>query len=339
MVDQRVDDAHLEAVSSTAASAGLNAAGEVERLDIAFAIAHLGEGGLSRTVRGSLYLPPGTRTPVGVVVLLHGFSYGAWVWDLPDRPDYSTARYLAAGGHPVVTVDQLGYGSSDRPNGYTISVEGLGDIARQVASQLRGGTYQADRTPAFPRVCLAGHSAGGEVARYEAGTFGDVDALIVMSMGNAATPESSQAFVDHVVPICATSDYVAPFFGSDERRLEFFYRADEADPEIIGADRRLANAVPSGELASVAAGPSAAVVGDIAVPVLLVFAEADAVVPVAEAQTEPARYERATSVTTLVVAGAGHTFPLHRNRQRAFDGIAAWLDEHLDAPADSGLTT
>ncbi len=334
MVDQGLSYAHLDPVSSVSAPAGTDGAGQVDRLDVSFAVSHSGEAGLSRTLRGSLYLPVGTRSPRGVVVLFHGFSYGAWVWDLPGRVEYSAARYLAARGHPVVAVDQLGYGSSDRPNGYTISLEGLGDVAHQIVSQLRGGTYRAERVPAFPRVCVAGHSAGGEVARYEAGTFADVDALIVMSMGNAVTPESARAFVDHVVPACATSDYVEPFFGNHERRLEFFYRADQADPAIVANDRRLANAVPSGELASVAAAPSAAVVGDVAVPVLLLFAEADAVVPVTEAETEHARYRSATDVTTVVLPGVGHTFPLHRNCRQAFDAVADWLDDHLDDASD-----
>lgn len=307
------------------------AAAKVQATAVSFAVVNAGDPGLVRTVRGTLYRPGGATDCTSVQVLVHGFSYGQWVWDLPRRPDYSYARWSAARGRPVITIDDLGYGASDRPNGYTVTTEGLGAVLHQVVTQVRAGTYQGQVHPPFARVVTAGHSAGGEVARYEAGAFGDVDGLMVMSMGDRVTPESADAYANYNVTQTATSDYVYPFFASQDRRLGFFYQAEEADPTVMAEDARLENPTPSGEVLSILTFPSRAVIGRIDVPVLLVFAQNDRVVPVSEAATEPARYSGSPRVTTSVIPDAGHTFPLHRNRRVAYDALAGWLATLGDA--------
>lgn len=328
----------LSVAAAGTGSAAARASGPgVQTAAVAFTVVNPGDPGLLRTVRGTLYMPAGARDCSGVQVLVHGFSYGQWVWDLPGRPDYSYARYSAQRGRPVITIDDLGYGTSDRPNGYTVTTEGLGAMLHQVVSQVRSGTYQGQLHPSFARVVTGGHSAGGEVARYEAGTFGDVDALMVMSMGDNVTPESADAYARYNATQTATSDYVYPFFGSRDRRLSFFYRAEDADPLVMAEDARLENATPSGEVLSILTFPSRAVIGRIAVPVLLVFAENDRIVPVAEAATEPARYAGSPRVSTVVVPTAGHAFPLHRNRQVAYMALTSWLATIGDAaPPCSG---
>lgn len=175
------------------------------------------------------------------------------------------------------------------------------------------------------------------MARYEAGTFGDVDGLMVMSMGNNVTPESSDAYVRYNVTQAATSDFVYSFFGSRDRRLSLFYQADDADPSVMAEDARLENPTPSGEVLSILTFPSRAVISRINVPVLLVFAENDRIVPVSEAATEPARYAGSPRVATVVVPKAGHTFPLHRNRMTAYRALGSWLATLGDAaPPCSG---
>ena len=307
---------------------------QLREVPIAFTVTHPGEGGLARTVRGVLYLPARSSACPGVQLLFQGFSYGKWIWDLPGFPQYSYARAMGRSGYPVVVLDLLGYGDSDRPNGRTITTEGYGVMAHQMVEQLRAGTYQGDLTPAFAKVIIGGHSAGGEVARLEAGTFGDVDGLVVMSMGNNVTQRAAQAFLETNVPMSLASDYVQPFFGDHERRLDFFYQYPTtsqpeeepfADPDVMAADRRLANPTPSGQIQTMVPQPSAAVVGKIRVPVALVLAERDEIVPVSEAQTERDRYSQAADFTTIVVPRAGHSFSLHRNAQQAFELIRQWL--------------
>src|SRR5438093_13438885 len=96
-----------------------------------------------RTVKGTMYLPSAdARCSKSVVLLLHGLSYGAWAWDFPlQTATYSMARALASRGYPAVAVDELGYGASDHPNGWNLTVQAYGDIAGQLVSRLRSGSY------------------------------------------------------------------------------------------------------------------------------------------------------------------------------------------------------
>ncbi len=127
-------------------------------------------------VRGSLIRPAGCAS--SVLLALCGLSYGAWAWDFPLQPQtYSTAKALAARGYAVVSIDRLGYGSShgegsaQRPNGYTLTVESYADITRQIAEQLRLGTYSGIAATSFAHVGLIGHSAGAEIVELAAGLY------------------------------------------------------------------------------------------------------------------------------------------------------------------------
>src|ERR1043166_8869405 len=47
----------------------------------------------------------------GVLLAMHGLSYGKWAWDFPLHPEtYSVAQALSARGYAMVAVDELGYG-------------------------------------------------------------------------------------------------------------------------------------------------------------------------------------------------------------------------------------
>lgn len=299
---------------------------------IAFDVFDPGESPTPYTVRGALYLPPGGTTCASVQLMMHGFSYGAYVWDLPGRPDYSYARSVAAAGYPVVVVDLLGYGTSDRPNGYTLSNQAYAAMAAQMVEQLRAGSYRGQETPTFERVILGGHSIGGEIAELSAGTFGGVDALIPMAIAAVVTDEAREAYMRYNLPQTATSDYI--YWWTPDVRDELFYQADLADPEVIAEDRSLAQLVPSGQALSVFARGREVALERIEVPVLLVFAEGDEITPVEAAEEEAAKFTGSDDVSVFVVPRAGHTFPLHRNRQEAFAGVIRWLREHPDVAPD-----
>lgn len=140
------------------------------------------------TVRGHLTAPASVlddEAPA-VMLLVHGTNTGEWIWRL-DVQGRNFVHELAARGYASVTIDRLGYGSSDIPDGFASCSGAHSDIAHQVVEQLRAGDYELDsghsrapRSPvSFDTVFAGGHSSGALVAETAAVSFGGVDGLFL----------------------------------------------------------------------------------------------------------------------------------------------------------------
>lgn len=287
---------------------------------------------ISRTVRGTLYMPasnPGCSA--SVVLLLHGLSYGAWAWDFPfDNGTYSMARALASNGYPALAIDELGYGASDHPNGRLLTAESYGAITSQLVSALRTGRYSASRP--FQRVILFGHSAGTEMAELAAGPLSGVAGLIA----GAYTHFPSVGILLSVLTQDSVAALLHPYVYFDSnplKRARDMYNLSTADPAIVDRDTQLANLTPSGEILSIAANqPSRAVQPLITAPVLLLLAQNDALFPpeflgISYAQLELALFVAAFDRSLYVVPASGHTFMLHPNAPQTQRVVIDWLGE------------
>src|SRR4051812_27817657 len=96
------------------------------------------------TVRGHLTGPKSAfaaRRSNAVTFYLFGYEAGEWNWDFKDVPGYDYAAEMAQLGHVSLTIDQLGYGASGHPNGNDTCMGAQADIAHQIVSQLRTGSY------------------------------------------------------------------------------------------------------------------------------------------------------------------------------------------------------
>jgi pimeloyl-ACP methyl ester carboxylesterase len=109
------------------------------------------------------------------VVLIHGFLDNAWGWQA------TVDAALSAGLH-VVAPDMRGHGDSDwiGPGGYYHFVDYLADLHELIAQVGRA------------RVSLVGHSMGGSVAAYYAGSFPDRVHKLALLEG-LGPPESKDA--------------------------------------------------------------------------------------------------------------------------------------------------
>lgn len=273
------------------------------------------------TVRGTLYRP--AAAPLcnsSVVLLLHGLSYGQWGWDFPiDPATYSVARALAERGYPAVAIDELGYGSSDHPDGRTLTVESYADMTSQMVGQLR--------SRGFGRVALMGHSAGTEISELTAALYGGIDALIATAYTHFPSQRIVTEFTTGDVPraLQGETEY---FGGTPENRAEYMFNLAYADPAVVAQDTALANPTPSGEILSIGPQPSRFVVPLISAPTLLVLAEEDVLFPIENADQEMMLFLSAADKTLAVVPLAGHSFMLHPNAPETNDRVADWLDAH-----------
>jgi pimeloyl-ACP methyl ester carboxylesterase len=254
------------------------------------------------------------------VLLMHGLSYTKESWDFPG---YSVAQKIAAAGYAVFAIDRLGYGESKLDNGYHVTHEDYADMAHQIVGQLR--------KQGFSHVILAGHSAGAGTTELEAGTYGDVDAIISMGWHHRPSNQLGQDFFTSDYPRAAQDDYEY-FLGSPEHRAEMFY-TPTADEAVVEADTKAAVLTPSGEIFSIGKQPSRLVVGSIKVPVFLQFGDSDRLFELEYARMHAEEFRSSPSVTVDIVKDAGHTFMLTKNGIAGTDRLVNWLRSRPEAPS------
>ncbi|NYD41262.1 alpha/beta fold hydrolase [Nocardioides panaciterrulae] len=262
-----------------------------------------------------------------VNVLVHDLATGSWFWNLRRHPAYDYAGRLAAHGETSLVLDRLGYGASRLPDGDATCLGAQADMLHQVVQHLRSGHYRfagsRAATPAAQHVVLQGHSVGAAIAELEAGTFDDVDGLVLMSWTDDG---ASQRAVDEATrqsSVCVRGDdYVRAGRSPRDYRRLLFVTAPAGVQRSALAHR---GAEPCGDPLSL--GPvlaaSALTTREVEAPVLLLFGSRDALTRHGAPRRQ--RFSSSASVTSHVVRGAGSALPLERSAGRTRALVRHWL--------------
>ncbi|MBT2395489.1 alpha/beta hydrolase [Streptomyces sp. ISL-100] len=339
-----------EAAAAARATAARMAAQDIVDVPVSFTVRNdnrsktgcRADGGKYR-VRGHLTAPASVLSGKKRAVTLyqHGIAAGEWYWRL-DVPGYHYAEELAKRGHASVTIDRLGYGDSDRPNGFDTCIGAEADIAHQIVRQLRDGGYTVDGKPAegpaatvtsFDKVTLAGQSNGGQVVQIAAYSFGGIDGLMIMDWTDRGlTPEANTRFFSALQSCMAggqpsrkpsdPSGYVYYDLGPDQFRRGNFH---DTEQRVMAAATPHQNRHPCGDMTSQLDSVFTDLehVGSIKVPVLLVYGDDDARVTGGAAHR---RLFTGADTALIDIPGAGHYATMARSAPRTFDRIDAWLD-------------
>lgn len=331
--------AALTATTSTAAAADDDAVVDVP---VSFTVKNVNRSkvacpadGETYTVRGHLTGPASELTagsrPTGSLYL-HGLELGEWFWRMPVIGD-GYARSMAARGHVSVTIDRIGYNSSGQPPGAKVCIGSQADVAHQIVQQLRAGTYEADTRPRFGKVALIGHSLGGSIAQVEAYSFGDVDAIGVLSYADVALTPSVLATAVTWTPKCllggekseAGSAGYAHLTRNTADFQKNFLAQTPADSRAAATAQWDLN--PCGDL--LAAVPAAAVsllsIPKIHVPVLELVGDKDLVFDSARVKLQALLFLGSPSTTVRVIPGATHGLTLEPTATKVIDEVDAWL--------------
>jgi pimeloyl-ACP methyl ester carboxylesterase len=302
--------------------------------------------GLRYKVRGDLAVP---RSGMDAVTLyLHGAAGNHFRYGDID-PVYDFPAQMASRGHASLTLDMLGYGRSDKPtDGNALCTGSLADMAHQVVTALRTGSYTVDRgprPPRFDRVAISGHSSGGLIAQIEAYSYHDVDALILTGIADILVSErGAQPWADivaHIAQTCLTGgeagrkNYTYTWPSPEAMARDMFFNVDPRIPEAFPSR---AETDPCGDRLGVvpALGVDEVFMETIDVPVLVVHGDHDfAVQPPAGEQQCP-RYLVAPSCSFVRLPDTGHMLHLERTAPLFHHVLDLWLDAHLQGETDAG---
>ncbi|HEY2833819.1 MAG TPA: alpha/beta hydrolase [Sporichthyaceae bacterium] len=333
--------ATLFAVTPAVAAPGVAAqqSGIVE-LPISFDVANTNTSKLSchsdgsnYTVKGTLVAPQAAlKSGKAAMLYLHAVTWGAYYWQFKGVTGYDYARQMAELGHVSVAVDRLGYGASGKPAGLDTCFGSEADVAHQMVEALRAGSYRLDgaKPTAFKKVFVGGASVGGLTTHILAYSFHDIDGVFNESWGDGVGTPFTASEVSDVYHRCAQggdagapADYAA--FFKNSRDKFYFNSAEQAVRTAVPP----LNPDPCGQLESIPAGIAADYqhLGEIDVPVLVMFGDADAVFgphPLAIDQMAD-RYTGSPEVTKSVIPAASHYPLVEAAHLQVVHDVDAWL--------------
>lgn len=264
-----------------------------------------------------------------VNVLVHDLTAGSWFWHLRRHPAYDYAGQLAAHGETSLVIDRLGYDESPLADGNATCLGAQADILHQVIQHLRSGHYlfrdSAEAVPGVQHVVTHGHSVGAAIAQIEAGTFDDVDGLVVMSWSDQGASQRAVDEASQQSQACLRGDDYATFGQGPREFRRLLFATAPARVKRTATRRR--NPSPCGDPLSLgqAVSASARTTPAIEAPVLLLFGGRDRLNRTDAARQQADAYADGVRVTRHTIAGAGNALPLERSAPVTRRQVLRWL--------------
>lgn len=296
--------------------------------------------GLTGPIAGTLCTPPGATV---VQLLVHGWTYGEYYWDIGYQPDnYSYVRKANQRGYATLAIDRLGAGSSWHPPSLIDTFEADVSSVHQVIQSLRAGNLGTR----FDKVVEVGHSFGSFITMSESGEYHDVDAIVTtgavhaINFVNALGPIALSNYPATLDPKFAADGLDPLYVTSDPGSRSSYYNTDNADPQVIALDDRLKQ---TGTLVAMATLPAnAELMNDdsgLNVPVLVAIGERDpffcglGTVSCTSSESigdfERQFYGPHATVVGYVAPGAGHDLQLEKNAAQTDRRMLDFVDQYV----------
>ncbi|WP_237773917.1 alpha/beta hydrolase [Actinosynnema sp. ALI-1.44] len=151
--------------------------------------------GNTEQLYGKLCRPAHATT---IQVLVPGASYNSAYWDFPYTPEIRSYRLaMNKAGYATLTLDRLGTGRSSRPASLALTSFTQAGVVHQVIQALRAGRSGA---PTFDKIILGGHSVGSAIAIIEAGTYQDVDGVLITGLTHGINVLGAVPILTSLIP-------------------------------------------------------------------------------------------------------------------------------------------
>ncbi len=305
----------------------------------------LGDGQLAQySIYGQLCLPPSGRSST-VQLLIPGATYGHIYWDFSYQPQmYSYVQALTAAGYSTFNIDRIGTGLSSHPllSLEKVTMETDAYIVHEIVQDLRSGVIG---NQPFGRVILVGHSLGSGTVWIEAGTYHDVDGVIITGLLHHLNAFSLVGILDSFYPAALDPRFEDSGFGigylttkPGTRGRDFYYLPD-ADPNVVATDEATKETTTDGEAATFAPVLTDGISAKINVPVLLVVGQQDNILcgqlatncssAATVLQAEAPYYAPQVQLQVAVIPNSGHDLNLHKAAPLSFAAITAWAYQYF----------
>lgn len=297
------------------------------------------EGG-SGPITGTLCIPDEATT---VQVLVHGFTWGNYYWDLPYQAGrYSTRLQANERGYATFNIDRLGVAPSYQPASSLVTFENNASALHQVVQWLRRGEPQR---LGFTKVVLVGQSYGALTSWLEAGRYRDVDAVVTTGVTHLPNWEALAAEQPNFWPAALDPKFAGS--GLDQGYLttipgarSIYYVMGNVDPTVVALDERFKQTGTIQERQTVLPELLLAASQNINVPVYVITGAQEPFFcngpgaadcsssSVLEAGERPF-FGAGASVEALVVPNAGHNVTLQLNGPQTIIAIQNWITRHV----------
>jgi pimeloyl-ACP methyl ester carboxylesterase len=285
--------------------------------------------GLQQTMAGTLCVPSNAHT---LQIVVPGGFYNRSYWDIALAPR-SFRLAMNNAGYATLAIDRIGSGASSVPPSALLTGISQADAVHQVVTAMR---------PRFAKIILGGHSLGSAIAMIEAGTYHDVDGVLVTSLSHHLNLLGTASVATTFVPAI-----LDPAFGN--RQLDPGYLTTMAGtrysmqqpgpnmPAAVSLDETTKDVSAATELVdSALLGTVIPYTRLIDVPVLSAVGSADPMVcgllaadcstAAAYLASEAPFYGPAAKLATYVLPGFGHSINYAPNSSDLYAAVVSWAN-------------
>lgn len=280
-----------------------------------------------------------------VQVLVSGATYDHHYFDFPYAGFYySYVKAAVARDYVVFNIDRIGLGESSHPPDAEVGIPSNAFVVHQVVTALRNGTLTGH---AVKKVMLVSHSLGSQIAAFEAGTYEDVDGLVLSGWLHNTNPDSEQYVEGLLVPAQdeprladRPTGYMTTAAGHRDNPLLYF--PGGFDPAVIAVDEATKQTATTTEFIDFGVYASMDETLNIKVPILIAQGGQDldclgGNIPSCTKQNIAANeapfYDPAACLQVKVTPAAGHNILLHFTGPLWRHSVLNWADEYVGKKA------
>lgn len=293
-----------------------------------------------RRVTADLFIPTVVDPAGALWCCVPGGGMSRAYFDLdvpPTAGEFSMARYAAAGGQVVLTIDPPGVGGSDSPDdGYALTPRALADTLDFVVGDLRRRLAEGELEGIPPTsgglTVGVGHSAGALLVACQQGRHRSYDAVALLGFsGSGLRPvltEEEAAFIDRPEAlVAALPDLVRARFGDPLPRWpnarSGTAMAGDVDEQVSAAsDRASSRLLAMVGMTALIPGSTQPELDRIDVPTLVAAGDHDIVGDLAALVGQlPACHD----LTLFTLVGSGHNHNVAGSRIVLWDRLLRWV--------------